>query len=67
MPHNQRFGIERLTDRELRVLELIGDGLATGEIARRLSISRKTVDSHRENIKRKMDLKNAAALTRFAC
>jgi DNA-binding NarL/FixJ family response regulator len=67
VPHNQRFGIERLTDRELRVLELIGDGLATGEIARRLSISRKTVDSHRENIKRKLDLKNAAALTRFAC
>lgn len=65
--YNHRFGIERLTDRELRVLELIGDGLPTGEVARRLGVSRKTVDSHRENIKRKLDLKNAAALTRFAC
>lgn len=66
-PYNHRFGIERLTDRELRVLELIGDGLPTGEVAIRLGVSRKTIDSHRENIKRKLDLKNAAALTRFAC
>ncbi len=60
-------GVESLSDRELRVLELLGEGLPVREIAARLHLSRKTVDSHRENIKRKLGMTAASALTRFAC
>lgn len=63
----ERAGIESLSDRELRVLELLGEGLPAREIALRLHLSRKTVDSHRENIKRKLGLASASALTHFAC
>jgi DNA-binding NarL/FixJ family response regulator len=63
----ERSGIESLTNRELRIMELLGEGLAAREIARRLHLSRKTVDSHRENIKHKLGLASASALTRYAC
>jgi DNA-binding NarL/FixJ family response regulator len=59
-------GVSLLTDREVTVLELIGAGLPARQIAQRLRISPKTVDSHREHIKAKLELKNGAALTRFA-
>lgn len=59
-------GIKSLSDRELEVLRLIGRGLTTRGVAEALSISVKTVESHRENIKRKIGAENAAALTRFA-
>jgi DNA-binding NarL/FixJ family response regulator len=49
-------GIESLTDREVAVFGLIGDGLGTKEIAGNLGISHKTVESHRENIKRKLGI-----------
>jgi len=58
--------IERLTDRELEILSLIADGRTTGEIAKRLSLSPKTVGAHRENIKQKLGLSTAAELTVFA-
>lgn len=58
--------VERLSDRELEIFQLIGDGFATHEIADRLHLSMKTVATHRENIKRKLDLKAAEELTRFA-
>jgi DNA-binding NarL/FixJ family response regulator len=58
--------IGELTDRELEVFELIGGGLATREIARKLHISPKTVDSHREHIKQKLKLDTAADLSRHA-
>ncbi len=45
---------EQLSDREFEVFELIGRGLSLREIAERLKISPKTVDSHRENIKAKL-------------
>src|ERR1700719_3180838 len=48
--------IKQLSDRELEIFQLIGDGFATHEIANRLHISMKTVASHRENIKRKLNL-----------
>jgi DNA-binding NarL/FixJ family response regulator len=57
---------EKLTDRELGVLELIGHGLPTREIAKRLHISVKTVDSHREHIKEKLQLGNATELIKYA-
>jgi DNA-binding NarL/FixJ family response regulator len=55
-----------LTDRELAVLELIGAGLPTREIATRLHISPKTVDSHREHIKDKLKLDGATELLKYA-
>lgn len=57
---------ERLSDRELEVLQLIGQGLTTGEIAARLAISVKTVGTHREKLKEKLNLKTATELNRYA-
>ncbi len=58
--------IESLTDRELEVLHLIGQGLPTRTIATRLHLSPKTVEAHREHIKEKLGLNNAAELSRYA-
>ena len=58
--------IKQLSDRELEVFQLIGDGFATHEIANRLHISMKTVASHRENIKQKLKLRDGEQLARFA-
>jgi DNA-binding NarL/FixJ family response regulator len=55
-----------LSDRELEVLGLLGDGLNTREIAERLNLSTKTIDTYRENIKSKLGLNNANELLRFA-
>lgn len=55
-----------LTQREKEVLDLIADGLANKEIAARLDLSVRTVETHRINIKRKFDLDGTAALMRFA-
>lgn len=54
--------VERLSDRELEVFHLIGQGHATREIATRLSLSVKTVESHRERIKQKLGLQHANEL-----
>src|SRR6185503_9363192 len=62
----QRTGLENLTDRELHVLQLLGDGKSTREIAAELNLSFKTVESHRENIKSKLGLDTAAELTHYA-
>lgn len=58
--------VDRLTDRELEVFELIGDGLGTADIAERLCLSPKTVDAHRQKIKRKLDLDSTSELMRYA-
>jgi DNA-binding NarL/FixJ family response regulator len=58
--------IERLTDRELEVFEQIGHGVTTRQIAERLFLSPKTIETYRENIKTKLNLKNATELTRHA-
>jgi len=55
-----------LSDRELEVLRFIGRGFGTGEIARELHRSVKTVEAHRANIKDKLQLKTSAELVRFA-
>jgi DNA-binding NarL/FixJ family response regulator len=57
---------QRLSNRELEIFQLIGDGYATQEIARRLHLSTKTVASHREHIKEKLNLKTSEELARFA-
>ena len=57
---------ERLTERELEVLALVGRGLVTKDIAAELGLSPKTVSAHRQNIMGKLDLHNAAALAALA-
>lgn len=59
-------GVDSLSDRELEVFRLIGQGLRTRDIAERLHLSVKTVESYREHIKTKLRLDNAAKLTRAA-
>jgi DNA-binding NarL/FixJ family response regulator len=54
--------VSTLSDRELHVFQMIGTGLKTKEIAKSLSLSPKTIETYRENIKRKLELKNADAL-----
>jgi DNA-binding NarL/FixJ family response regulator len=58
--------INSLSDRELQVFEMIGQGLATKQIARKLDLSPKTIEAHREKIKAKLNLKSGAELTRHA-
>jgi two-component system response regulator FixJ len=55
-----------LTERETEVLAQIGQGLVTKEIAAALGISPRTVDVHRTNLMRKLDVHNATALARLA-
>lgn len=62
----ERSAIDSLSDRELEVFEFIGKGQTTRQIAMKLHLSPKTVESHRENIKRKLNLANATELTRYA-
>jgi DNA-binding NarL/FixJ family response regulator len=58
--------VATLSDRELEVFELLGDGLGSREIAGRLHLSVKTVETYREKIKAKLNLKNGSELTRHA-
>jgi DNA-binding NarL/FixJ family response regulator len=58
--------IDMLSNREMDVFKLIGSGADAAEIGDRLGISRNTVDTHRINIKNKLDLANGKALDRFA-
>lgn len=58
--------LELLTAREREVLVGIAEGLLNKEIAARLGISVRTVESHRDSLMRKLQLKTVAALTRFA-
>jgi DNA-binding CsgD family transcriptional regulator len=61
-----RSPIERLSDRELQIFKLIGQGQTTRQIAAALELSVKTVETHRENIKAKLNLSNSAELARQA-
>lgn len=58
--------MERLSDRELEVFGLIGQGRGTREIAEQLHLSVKTIESHRAHIKEKLNLKNATELVHRA-
>jgi DNA-binding NarL/FixJ family response regulator len=68
--HRQAEGetdaVERLSDRELEILELIGKGHEVRQIAKLLHLSPKTVETHRAHIKDKLDLKNSREVARFA-
>lgn len=62
----QREGLGNLTDRELQVFQLLGAGVNTRDIAAKLHLSVKTIETHRENIKRKLKLSSAAELIRYS-
>ena len=57
---------EVLTDRELQILQLLGSGQSTRKIAELLSLSFKTIEAHRDNIKRKLGLQDAVELVHYA-
>ncbi|PYK70636.1 MAG: DNA-binding response regulator [Verrucomicrobia bacterium] len=61
-----RSPVDRLSDRELEVLQLIGKGHDMRDIAKGLHLSAKTVETHRAHIKEKLNLANAREVTRFA-
>jgi DNA-binding NarL/FixJ family response regulator len=58
--------LDRLSDREIEVFEMIGRGLGTSEIARKLHLSVKTIDTHRANIRDKLGLKDPAQIVHHA-
>jgi DNA-binding NarL/FixJ family response regulator len=58
--------IERLSDREFEVFQLIGRGKSTVQIAEELHLSTKTVESHRAHVKEKLDLRTMPELISFA-
>ena len=61
-----RTGAETLSLRELEVFELIGRGMPTRNIAEKLNLSVKTIETHRAHIKQKLNLKNAVELMHHA-
>jgi DNA-binding NarL/FixJ family response regulator len=65
-PQQNRGGnlpvVDNLSDREMHVFQLIGSGLGTKKIAHALNLSVKTIESHRENIKRKLGLNSGRQL-----
>ena len=58
--------VDRLTDRELEVVQLIGRGLSSREVAESLHLSVKTIESHRAHVKEKLGLRNATELVQFS-
>jgi len=65
-PNGSRVGVERLSDREMQVFQLLGAAFSPREIAEQFHLSRKTVETHCEKIKHKLSLHTAAELRRFA-
>lgn len=66
--HDSETGdpVERLSDRELEIFRLIGEGLTPAAIAKQLHISPHTVDSHREKIRHKLGVENGRELMQRA-
>lgn len=58
--------LKRLTDREIQIFQLIGQGFSTGEISHQLKISVKTIGTYRERIKEKLSIKQGSELVRTA-
>ena len=65
-PRGSHSPIEKLSDREFEVFQLIGQGKSTKDVAHQLNLSSKTVDVHRGHIKEKLELKDATSLVRYA-
>jgi DNA-binding NarL/FixJ family response regulator len=58
--------IDKLSDRELEVLQLLGQGMGTSQIADKLCLSVKTIETYREHLKQKLNLANGQELLRYA-
>jgi len=58
--------VDKLSDRELEVLELLGRGFGTREIANELHLSVKTIETHRAHIKEKLGFKDSGEMVRFS-
>ena len=65
-PDVGRAPIDALSDRELQTFGLIGKGLSTADIAQKMELSPKTIETYRARIKEKLELRNMAQLTREA-
>jgi DNA-binding NarL/FixJ family response regulator len=65
-PRGTSSPIEKLSDREFEIFQLIGQGKGTRDIAKQLHLSPKTVEAHRAHIKEKLELKDATALVHQA-
>ena len=65
-PMEAKLPTTALTDRELETFSLIGKGLKTSEIAERMELTPKTIETYRSRIKQKLQLKHAAELVREA-
>lgn len=61
-----KSSLDALTNRERQILKLVAEGQTSKYIAGQLSLSVKTVEKHRSNLMRKLNLHNASALTTFA-
>ncbi len=57
---------DSLTERESEILMMLSDGLTNKEVANKLKISYKTVDTHRTNLMRKLDIHSITGLVKFA-
>lgn len=62
----EKSGVDALSDRELEVFMLLGEGKSTPQVADALRISPKTVDVHKMNMRAKLNLEDGAAVTRMA-
>lgn len=60
------FAIDELTDREMTVFRMLGEGVSMVEIQERLSLSRKTVETHRRRAREKLGLDSVAELLQYA-
>ena len=65
-PSASGLGLERLSDRELQVFQLLGASYSVLQIAEQFHLSRKSIETHCEKIKHKLGLHNAAELKQFA-
>lgn len=65
-PTAQQSALDNLSNREMDVFKLIGEGLDTVQISNKFNISKNTVDTHRINIRKKLELSNGKALDRLA-
>lgn len=67
-PHNHKFGtsVQSLSDRELEVFRMVGRGIKTQDIANRLHVSSKTVETYRARIKGKLNIASSSDLMQFA-
>lgn len=63
---NGGSGIDRLTARQRQILQLVAEGFSTREIAERLFLSVKTVETHRAQIMQRLEIHDVAGLVRFA-